>query len=263
MQRPEVVLLLWAAVQQSACEHPGSNLREQCRAKHLQAEARHVASCLAMILMYLVEHRMVRGLDATAAQSFGSLRNLLQRLNVELIIVELENESASALLTAHGVIGPAGCRCEARLALLLSLRAICCMHVKAFGDCYYLRRYSDRLSLPTWMLTCTVVNLLLVCVHDGHARRVFQGIRKGRGRRALLRGALPGGRAALWRARHACAACVARGGLHGACKPGMGTCVGREEPSADLAHMWLSMPFSGAGLTGYLVVDWVILMSCT
>lgn len=54
---------------------------------------------------------MVRGLDATAAQSFGSLRNLLRRLNVELIIVELENASASALLTAHGVIGLSGCRC--------------------------------------------------------------------------------------------------------------------------------------------------------
>ena len=63
----------------------------------------------------LLFFRMVRGLDATAAQSFGSLRNLLQRLGVELIIVELENESASSLLAAHGVIGPSGCRCEGLL----------------------------------------------------------------------------------------------------------------------------------------------------
>ena len=62
---------------------------------------------------------MVRGLDATAAQSFGSLRNLLRRLNVELIIVELENASASALLTAHGVIGPSGCRCGAAYKRLI------------------------------------------------------------------------------------------------------------------------------------------------
>ena len=56
--------------------------------------------------------RMVRGLDATAAQSFGSLRNLLQRMSVELIIVELENASATSLLHAHGVIGPGGCRLD-------------------------------------------------------------------------------------------------------------------------------------------------------
>ena len=53
---------------------------------------------------------MVRGLDATAAQSFGSLRSMLQRMSVELIIVELENASATSLLHAHGVIGPGGCR---------------------------------------------------------------------------------------------------------------------------------------------------------
>ncbi|KAK9845864.1 hypothetical protein WJX81_004564 [Elliptochloris bilobata] len=58
----------------------------------------------------ILDFRMVRGLDATAAQSFGSLRSLLQRLKVELIIVELENATATALLHAHGVIGPGGCR---------------------------------------------------------------------------------------------------------------------------------------------------------
>ena len=61
--------------------------------------------------MFVRRCRMVRGLDATAAQSFGSLRSMLQRMSVELIIVELENASAPSLLHAHGVIGPGGCRC--------------------------------------------------------------------------------------------------------------------------------------------------------
>jgi hypothetical protein len=132
-----VVLLLWAPVQQAVYAHPGSNLREQCRLVHLRAEVKemcHSVTCLVLVLMHLAEHRMVRGLDATAAQSFGSLRNMLQRLNVELIIVELENESASAPLTAHGVIGPSGCRCQARLALPPGARAVCCMHVHDLGN---------------------------------------------------------------------------------------------------------------------------------
>ena len=53
---------------------------------------------------------MVRGLDATAAQTFGTLRSLLQRLGIELLISELGSASAVALLTAHGVIGPDACR---------------------------------------------------------------------------------------------------------------------------------------------------------
>ena len=53
---------------------------------------------------------MVRGLDATAAQTFGTLRSLLQRLGIELLISELGSASAAALLTAHGVIGPDACR---------------------------------------------------------------------------------------------------------------------------------------------------------
>ena len=54
---------------------------------------------------------MVRGLDAATARSFGSTRNLRRRLNVECIVVELKNASASALLTALGPPGPSGCVC--------------------------------------------------------------------------------------------------------------------------------------------------------
>lgn len=53
----------------------------------------------------------MRGLDATAAQTFGTLRSLLQRQGIELLISELSNANAAALLTAHGVIGPDACRC--------------------------------------------------------------------------------------------------------------------------------------------------------
>jgi hypothetical protein len=58
--------------------------------------------------------RIVRGLDATAAQTFGTLRSLLQRQGIELLICELRCASAQALLAAHGVIGPDACRRAAR-----------------------------------------------------------------------------------------------------------------------------------------------------
>ncbi|KAK9845896.1 hypothetical protein WJX81_005443 [Elliptochloris bilobata] len=58
----------------------------------------------------MLDFRMVRGLDATAAQTFGTLRSLLQRQGIELLISELSNANAAALLTAHGVIGPDACR---------------------------------------------------------------------------------------------------------------------------------------------------------
>ena len=81
---------------------------------------------------------MVRGLDATAAQSFGSLRSMLQRMSVELIIVELENASATSLLHAHGVIGPGGCRSGICALLYEDLSSLLC----CWGDASQCRRLS-------------------------------------------------------------------------------------------------------------------------
>ena len=54
--------------------------------------------------------RRVAGLDATAAQTFGTLWTLLARLGVELVITHLEQPGMLALLQAHGVIGATRCR---------------------------------------------------------------------------------------------------------------------------------------------------------
>ena len=53
---------------------------------------------------------MVHGLDATAAQTFGTLWTMLARLGVELIITCLERPDMAQLLRAHGVIGDTCCR---------------------------------------------------------------------------------------------------------------------------------------------------------
>lgn len=47
--------------------------------------------------------RLVHGLDATAAQSFGTLWSQLQRQGVELVLTHLRSKSMYRLLEAHGV----------------------------------------------------------------------------------------------------------------------------------------------------------------
>lgn len=56
-------------------------------------------------------YRQVHGLDATAAQTFGTLWTMLERLGVELVITHLENPEMERLLRAHGVIGTSTCMC--------------------------------------------------------------------------------------------------------------------------------------------------------
>ena len=55
--------------------------------------------------------RAVHGLDATAAQTFGTLFNMLESLGVELVITHMENPEMEKLLRAHGVIGSSCCMC--------------------------------------------------------------------------------------------------------------------------------------------------------
>ena len=55
------------------------------------------------------QRRNVDGLDATSAQTFGTLWSILIRLGVELVITELDSPKMQALLVAHDVIGEASC----------------------------------------------------------------------------------------------------------------------------------------------------------
>ncbi len=55
--------------------------------------------------------RAVHGLDATAAQTFGTLFNMLDGLGVEMVITHMENPEMEKLLRAHGVIGSNCCMC--------------------------------------------------------------------------------------------------------------------------------------------------------
>lgn len=55
--------------------------------------------------------RQVHGLDATSAQTFGTLWTMLERLGVELVITHLDNPEMERLLRAHGVIDDTHCAC--------------------------------------------------------------------------------------------------------------------------------------------------------
>ena len=57
--------------------------------------------------------RQVHGLDATSAQTFGTLWTMLDRLGVELVITHLDNPDMERLLRAHGVIDDHACACVA------------------------------------------------------------------------------------------------------------------------------------------------------
>lgn len=71
------------------------------------------------------------GLDATSAQTFGTLWSILIRLGVEMIITQLDSPSMRQLLTAHEVIGDAACMCAyysyARLEAIIDV-------LRATGD---------------------------------------------------------------------------------------------------------------------------------
>jgi hypothetical protein len=47
--------------------------------------------------------RNVAGLDATAAQSFGTLWNQVLGLGVEMVVTHLDNPQTRDLLAAHGI----------------------------------------------------------------------------------------------------------------------------------------------------------------
>ena len=53
------------------------------------------------------------GLDATSAQTFGTVWSILIRLGVEMVITELDSPRMQELLVAHDVIGEASCVCAA------------------------------------------------------------------------------------------------------------------------------------------------------
>lgn len=55
------------------------------------------------------QRRNVDGLDATSAQTFGTLWSILIRLGVEMVITELDSPKMRELLVAHDVIGEASC----------------------------------------------------------------------------------------------------------------------------------------------------------
>ena len=70
--------------------------------------------CGELLIVGLPARRAVHGLDATAAQTFGTLFNMLESLGVELVITHMENPEMEKLLRAHGVIGSNCCMCAAR-----------------------------------------------------------------------------------------------------------------------------------------------------
>ena len=52
--------------------------------------------------------RGVQGLDATAAQTFGTMWNSLRRSGVELVLTHMGHGSTRRLLEAHGITSAAG-----------------------------------------------------------------------------------------------------------------------------------------------------------
>lgn len=69
--------------------------------------------CPKLALTIALGIRAVHGLDATAAQTFGTLWNMLEALGVELVITHMKNPEMEKLLRAHGVIGANCCMCAA------------------------------------------------------------------------------------------------------------------------------------------------------
>ncbi|KAK9867709.1 hypothetical protein WJX84_006943 [Apatococcus fuscideae] len=56
----------------------------------------------------LLDLRGMQGLDATAAQTFGTMWNSLQRRGVELVLTHMDRGSTGRLLAAHGITSAAG-----------------------------------------------------------------------------------------------------------------------------------------------------------
>ncbi|BDA44720.1 Uncharacterized protein C24H6.11c [Coccomyxa sp. Obi] len=70
----------------------------------------HTAAAFAAAPRFiLLDFRQVHGLDATSAQTFGTLWTMLERLGVELVITHLDNPEMERLLRAHGVIDDTHC----------------------------------------------------------------------------------------------------------------------------------------------------------
>ena len=69
----------------------------------------------------------MHGLDATAAQTFGTLFNMLESLGVELVITHMENPEMEKLLRAHGVIGANCCMCAHPAS---SMQRSCCNYTQ-------------------------------------------------------------------------------------------------------------------------------------
>ena len=51
-------------------------------------------------------HRRVLGVDATAAQTFGTLVMVLRRMGVELVLTRVTSRTMRRLFAAHGLIHP-------------------------------------------------------------------------------------------------------------------------------------------------------------
>lgn len=66
------------------------------------------------------------GLDATSAQTFGTLWSILIRLGVEMVITELDSPQMQQLLVAHDVIGEASCVYATRTQALFGLTLASC-----------------------------------------------------------------------------------------------------------------------------------------
>ncbi|KAK9811232.1 hypothetical protein WJX72_000395 [[Myrmecia] bisecta] len=81
-------------VKDSSRHGPGSSSLQERTAAALQASPRFL----------LLDFRLVHGLDATAAQTFSTLRTTLGRLGVELVLTNIHDEEMKQLLKAHGVI---------------------------------------------------------------------------------------------------------------------------------------------------------------
>ena len=73
----------------------------------------HNNTALIVSKIELVNGRLVDGLDATTAQTFGTLYNKLNCLGCELVITHLQEASCTyRLLAAHHVVGEGACRSE-------------------------------------------------------------------------------------------------------------------------------------------------------
>lgn len=81
---------------------PGEGFKRDDR--HTECLNQERSTLFGCAMLALVLRRRVLGVDATAAQTLGSLVMVLRRIGVELIITRVTNPSIRRLLVAHGII---------------------------------------------------------------------------------------------------------------------------------------------------------------